>query len=198
MAPLNSLNGQAGKKPTSGLINIKRDWSGSQSQSTTNQASQPIEWSSSPERPSRPQTAKASGYDERVARIQAVLESNRQTSENALAASSSVPQKRVPEADSYAPGPVAKKRVLPSSWDRRDNTKQEPRYAYTSDPAAASSSFGSASIAPQPFVPPLGHEATTDVARIFLSNEQQQILKLVEAGNNVFFTGSAGELWPRQ
>jgi hypothetical protein len=194
MAPLDSLNGQTGKQPTSGLRNIKRDWSGSQSQATTNsQASQPIEWPPSPERPPKHKIVKATGYDDRVARIQAVLESNRQTSQKALVSSSSVPQKRVSDPESYAPGPVAKKRVLPSSWDRGDNTKQEPRHASAPRPAATKSTFGSASIAPKPFVSPLPEDGvTTDVARIFLSNEQQQILKLVEAGNNVFFTGSAG------
>lgn len=197
MAPLKPLNGQTSKQPISGLRNIKRDWSGSQSPSTTCQASQPIEWPPSPERPSRPETVKAGGYDGRVARIQAVLESNRQSSQKALAASSLVPQKRMSESESYAPGPVAKKRVLPSNWDCHDNTKQEPRPTYTPGPVATTSSFGSASIAPQSFIT-LAHEASTEVARIFLSNEQQQILKLVEAGHNVFFTGSAGELWPLQ
>jgi len=32
------------------------------------------------------------------------------------------------------------------------------------------------------------------VASVFLSQEQNQILKLVQEGNSVFYTGSAGEL----
>ena len=194
MEPLRSLNGQPKRQPLSGLRTIKRDWSDSQAQSASSQASQLIDWPSSPERPSRPKPTKPTGYDERVARIQAALESNRQSSREALSSSSSVPQKR--ESESYTSGSVAKKRVLPSGWSHRDTIKQEPRHSQSSGPSVTSaSSFGSASIAPKSIIPQLMEEGNSPaVARIFLSVEQQQILKLVEAGNNVFFTGSAGEL----
>jgi ATP-dependent DNA helicase PIF1 len=90
---------------------------------------------------------------------------------------------------------LAKKRVLPSSWAQPE-TKQEPHSEWKSAPTynapvASSSSFGAASIVPHTYV--AEEETQTNVARVFLSNEQQKILKLVEAGNNVFFTGSAGK-----
>jgi len=196
MAPLNPLNGLAGKQPTSGLRSIKRDWSESQSQSqsTASQDSE-IDWPPSPERPPRPKPS--TGYENaRLARIQAVLASNTESSQIALtssssSSSSSVPRKRLSDSDSHSAGPASKKRVLPSGWDRTGDIKQEPKQAFKSASSTAASSFASASIAPQTYVPE--SEATANVARIFLSNEQQQILKLVEDGNNVFFTGSAGE-----
>ena len=184
MAPLNSLNGQPTQQPTSGLRNIKRDWSDLPSQPTTSQSSEAIDWPPSPERPLRHKPSK--GYESgRLARIQAVLAANNQSSHAVLTPSSSLPKKRPSDPESHSTGPATKKRVLPTGWDRESSIKQEPQA-----PTVASSSFGSASIAPVPQAPE--SDTTANVARIFLSNEQQQILKLVEAGNNVFFTGSAG------
>lgn len=195
MSPLTLLNGQTDKQPMSGLRNVKRDWSDPQlTQSASSQASQPIEWPTSPGRPSRPKPSKPAGYDDRVARIQAVLESNRQSSQKLLSSSSSVPQKREAQPDADTSGPVAKKRVLPANWGRQDNVKQAPPQVHTPGSTATTSSFGSASIAPRIAPPPEDEAELPAVARIFLSTEQQQILKLVEAGNNVFFTGSAGKL----
>lgn len=192
MSPLTLLNGQKDKQPMSGLRNIKRDWSDPQlTQSASSQASQPIEWPTSPGRPSRPKPSKPAGYDDRIARIQAVLESNRQSSQKLLSSSSSVPQKREAQHDGDTSAPVAKKRVLPANWGRQDNVKQATPHVHS--PGSASS-FGSASIAPRLAPPPEDEAELPAVARIFLSTEQQQILKLVEAGNNVFFTGSAGKL----
>ncbi|KIJ55800.1 hypothetical protein M422DRAFT_151421 [Sphaerobolus stellatus SS14] len=184
------------------------------SQSTTIASSQEnlIEWPKSPPRAPRhkPRVQPKTSYSsDRIAAIQAALDAVKQTSEanlsatpvpppqSSLSSSSSIPQKRPSDSDSR-PANVAKKRTLP--WQKDVEVKQEFKRPYSNNepmkalPKPMKSTFEDSSIAPRVYVAPKREEGEEEqkVPRIFLSNEQQQILKLVEEGNNVFFTGSAG------
>lgn len=93
---------------------------------------------------------------------------------------------------------MAKKRVLPATWAKKEvKTEHHTFYAEPTAPPPPPSkqTFETASLdPPRVYLPPKQEDSEADakVASIFLSNEQQQILKLVESGSNVFFTGSAG------
>lgn len=213
MAPLQALNGSAVKdNGFSALRSVKRDWSDTPSQPlSSSQSSVKIDWPSSPPRVARKNASNSqssvsngdsslsssnstrSSYETRVQAVQAMLDAAKKTAMNALNDSSTVPSKRHSSADGNAP--VAKKRTLPSSWSNPSKSssiaKSESQVAASKPaPIASSNSFASSSIAPRLYVPPAEESAT--VASIFLSHEQQHILKLVQEGHNVFFTGSAG------
>lgn len=189
----------------SGLRSVKRDWSDTPPSQPlpSSQSSVKIDWPASPPRPKRfsvpnssltsddastPSTSNAplrNSYDTRVKSVQAMLDAAKRTALSALGNASNVPSKR--PSESQGNEPVAKKRTLPPSW----TNQKEPKVVVSNRASATSSnSFASSSITPRVYVP--SDTQDTPVAKVFLSNEQQHILKLVQTGHNVFFTGSAG------
>lgn len=97
--------------------------------------------------------------------------------------------------------PPAKRRQLPDSWDT-----STPSSSYVTSYATSTQSYSSTAASPpsslssiatgknQPLIVPTNAaNASANPAEIFLSNEQRQILQLVNEGKNIFYTGSAGE-----
>ncbi|KII87390.1 hypothetical protein PLICRDRAFT_113165 [Plicaturopsis crispa FD-325 SS-3] len=169
------------KQPQSGLKSLTRNWSESEPPS-----SQPINWPPTPPKPSAPK--KLSGAEQRLKDIQDALAGNDVPSEGArsgkppsrgtaLTSTSAFNKKRPSEATDD--GAASKKRQLPSSW----NDPEPVKAARVTRPSASSS----VTVASRPKVKGSGKPAA-----VFLSQEQTQILKLVQEGNSVFYTGSAG------
>ncbi|KAG1746582.1 uncharacterized protein EDB91DRAFT_1049347 [Suillus paluster] len=81
--------------------------------------------------------------------------------------------------------PPAKKRQLPSTWtdDTLSSSSGFKKSNSFSLPAVKSTSLTVASSSTKP---------STKLAGVFLSQEQTHILRLVESGDSVFYTGSAG------
>jgi hypothetical protein len=104
--------------------------------------------------------------------------------------------KRPGETDaSYGAPPAKKKRQLPPGY--RDNDDYvPPKYERDDDsavPRSALFSNGSRPVlAKSKYTAP---PPSKKVSAVFLSQEQTQILKLVQDGNSVFYTGSAGQYW---
>lgn len=176
----------SGKQVMSGLRAVKRDFS-SNSVASSSQSSGPSE-------PSRQE--KLTAQERRLKLIQDALNgvtappekknplSGANRSSNSVASSATSSLKRPLASDSQA-GP--KKRQMPSSWkDNRDVT------VYSSTRAlSASSSVNNLSKA---VISASSSGSSGKPASIFLSQEQTHILNLVEKGESLFYTGSAGEL----
>lgn len=166
------------KTSLSGLRTIKRDFSSSSAFSSS--ASQPIDvdsdidWPPSPE-PKKPMT----DSEKRLKAIQEALAGNPVVkSAGPLEAPSHNVNKRPNPSFSSQYEPPTKKRQVPSSW---------------SQPVAPPSKQAIAKAATKIKAAPHISKATSKPAKVFLSQEQTQILKLVSDGNSVFYTGSAGE-----
>ncbi len=170
-------------KAQSGLRTFKRDFSSS---SVMPQSSQEIEWPSS-------QPAPLTGAQQRLKDIQDALagksvssEKNRSTlthSKEPLA-SSKTWNKRLsepPTAD-LNPAPQKKARKLPDSW----SAAPEPKVQRSSSSATKHSGIKEA------YVLSSTKDKKRKVASVFLSQEQTRILQLVQDGESVFYTGSAG------
>ncbi|KAJ7066372.1 PIF1-like helicase-domain-containing protein [Mycena amicta] len=176
-------------KSQSGLASIRRDFS------TTSMGSQEaIPWDPTPPKPapfSQPQTsstlsgsteptARETARERRLREIQNAL-SNRSTP--ALVQQAPVlPTKRPSDPDlSDAFQPTKKPRKLPRGYeDEDDDEEYNPRGGSFSRSGKSKATF----TAP----PPEKRKA----GKIELSQEQKQILKLVEDGQSIFYTGSAG------
>jgi hypothetical protein len=178
------------KAAKSGLKSVQRDWS-----SSSLKPSQEIHWSPSP--PIRQASKQPlTGAQQRLKDIQDALSGKSVPSERRQAPSQSQPlvasknlNKR-PSPDLEIIEPSAKKaRKLPASW--KDN---DPLTSATWGPSAPTSSRSAVQKPPVTSLPPTTATAgKAKVAAVFLSQEQNQILKLVQEGSSVFYTGSAGE-----
>lgn len=173
-----------GQSSLSGLRTIKRDWSQSSSQSEDRilwPATQPTQSQSS-------KTPRAEVRSQRMKDIQLALDAltgkqppgeRPEISTKQIANGTKRPLPPAPDS------PPAKKRQLPPSWNE--------------DTLSSSSNFKSSSKFPLPTVKstsstvaPSLSKSSSSLAGVFLSQEQTQILRLVESGNSVFYTGSAG------
>ncbi|CDO73329.1 hypothetical protein BN946_scf185008.g92 [Trametes cinnabarina] len=176
----------ASKQPMSGLRSVKRDFSSSSlaSASQGSAASEPdsIPWDPTPPR-------KLSGLEQRLKDIQDALNAQISSSETTLSQS----QKR-PSPSSQAP--PAKRRQLPSTWQSKpEHAVQSSKPAYSSQ-ASSSRAFGATRQVNtnETLVVPSASKssAASKPAAVFLSQEQTHILRLVGAGQSLFYTGSAG------
>lgn len=180
------------KSAQSGLRSIKRDFSSS----TIASSSQEIYWPPTPQPPKQPVAApKLSGSQQRLKDIQDALSGKPPSSHRSvpLVESKAVNKRSSPEAE--APPAAKRPRQLPPSWGAKDSLS-DPSFTSASEPPSSRSSTSSrkttksvSSSAPQSI--PSGSKPK--VASVFLSQEQTQILKLVQDGNSVFYTGSAGQ-----
>jgi ATP-dependent DNA helicase PIF1 len=174
------------KKAQSGLGTLKRDFSQS---SIPSHSSQPISW---PPTPRPPAPRPLSSREQRLKDIQDALAGNPVKSERILTNSSSqVINKRPADSQSaLATGQPAKKRILPSDWNDEKRSSSSNVLASSSNNARAppSSTVSKGSTA---------SASSKQVASVFLSHEQSQILQLVLDGHSVFYTGSAGMDLPR-
>lgn len=185
------------KQPRSGLGTVKRDWTANSQRTDDGDDSDVIAWSPSPP----PYTASTLTPTEK--RLKAIEEALRQvdSSEQVLSQSQSqtlvgtsqssqVSQKR--RVDSSFSQPAAKKRQLPSSWADSKKAASQPEgkldttrsFGSTLNNKKAEVKSGAGSST---------GKASSRIAGVFLSAEQNHILKLVQDGQSVFYTGSAGE-----
>jgi len=155
----------------SGLRTVKRDWStSSKTDSDTSQKS-------------------LDARAKRIRDIQAGLDGREQTSlsstflqnyVNVTTTDTASGSKRPLPASAQVP--AAKKRVLPPSWEKDVYTSSSNFTGTTpTEPEVKSKSTG---VSPAVIV--------TQPAGVFLSQEQKQILRLVEGEASLFYTGSAG------
>jgi hypothetical protein len=168
----------------SGLGTVKRDFSSS-SISNPPKSSQEIDW------PPTPPPPKLSGSAQRLKDIQDAL------ANCSTPLTDSKGQNKRPSPTGPADGLAEKRpRQLPPGWGNdslsattfgSDSSSSRPSYSRTT---SNSSSFPSTTAASS--TPSLASTKKTKVASVFLSQEQTQILKLVQEGNSVFYTGSAG------
>lgn len=173
------------KNAQSGLRTIKRDFSSS----TMSSSSQPIDVDSLDWPLTPPQPKKAlSGSEQRLKDIQDALAGNPSDKPfRPIANSSSTINKRpYPSSSSQQEQePPAKKRQIPNSW------QQAP--LPTSMPSKQAIANAASSKVKTVVVPAVPVKTSSKPAKVFLSQEQTQILKLVGEGNSLFYTGSAGE-----
>lgn len=171
---------QPPKQIMSGLRSIKRDFS---SNSIASTSQEPPENSQTQRRVFKRTT---SGMDQRLKDIQAGLDE--------LAAQKSIPTAPSSHGTSTASKrpssseaePAAKRRHLPSSWsEAKPEATTQSRSSASTLKTLKGVSRGKVKAAPGP--KPTG---------VFLSDEQTHILKLVESGQSVFYTGSAGKFSP--
>ncbi|KAF7370295.1 ATP-dependent DNA helicase PIF1 [Mycena sanguinolenta] len=159
-------------KTQSGLGTIKRDWSITSVNAP--KSSQEIPWDPTPPKPVQPEL---SGKEKRLRDIQ-----------NALSARSTpaVAQQKRP-SDSFdasdAVPPAKKKRQLPPGYGDDDGYDPAARAAHFASSSRSSALAKSTYTAPPP---------SKKMASVFLSQEQNQILKLAQEGKSLFYTGSAG------
>lgn len=89
----------------------------------------------------------------------------------------------------------AKRRQLPSSWDKgQDRYSQSSSIASYSSTRALSASASVNSASTTTISISSTTRSSAKPAGVFLSQEQTHILKLVESGQSLFYTGSAGEV----
>ena len=169
------------KVAQSGLGVVKRDWS-TPSASQEPRSSQQIYWPPTP--PVQPAARKLTGSEQRLKDIQ-----------DALTGYSPVPPSRVtampPLNESQAQNkraspsektpPAKRARQLPPDWHSND-TLSKP--SLTRQPVAANKKTI--------YETSMSLSSVKKIAPVFLSQEQTQILKLVQDGDSVFYTGSAG------
>lgn len=170
----------------SGLRSIKRDFSSSSLPPASSQESLSSDPDTIPWQPTPPK--KLSGLEQRLKDIQDALNAQVSSSETVLASSQT--QKR----PSTSQDPPAKRRQLPASWnDKLQTTDQAPRPAYPS--ASSQRAFGKArqTNTNETLVVAAKSGSAAKPAPVFLSQEQTHILKLVELGLSLFYTGSAGK-----
>lgn len=172
------------KQAQSGLRTIKRDFSAG------SMSSQPIdvdgsEWPPTPAASVEPKPLgrPLTGSEQRLKNIQDALAGLPSTSSSQpLTAKRPNPSNNAGYSMSEPP---AKKRVLPSAWEEPPPPKSLASKRPT-DVIEKQKPSGSR----------IAIKAGTSkpaVATVFLSNEQQKILKLVSDGQCLFYTGSAGE-----
>lgn len=161
------------KTALSGLRTVKRDWSASSK-------------ADSDARAQRIRDIQA-GLDGRVT-VQTSLPSiPLQSYANITTADIASGSKRPLSASAHEP--TAKKRVLPASWEKdvytcSSNFTTTTRISSAAGPAVKTKSTGvSATTVATPSAQP---------ANVVLSQEQTQILRLVERQSSLFYTGSAG------
>jgi len=174
------------KTAQSGLRTIKRDFS----DTVLSALSQEVYWPPTPQ----PQPSKLTGSEQRLKAIQDALSEKSAPSQrsNALVESRATNKRPSPEI-SAAPA-TKKSRQLPPSWCEKD-----PLSAPSLSSKSSSSTVSRRTIAPgSTYTPPASSPPTlpttkSKLSAVFLSQEQTQILRLVEAGQSVFYTGSAGQ-----
>ena len=171
-----------GSSALSGLRTIKRDWSKTSSQSAEDHISWPPTPPDTQSQSSKPPVAGS----QRMKDIQEALSGKQLPGERIAISTAQIANGSKRPLPPAANPPPAKKRQLPPSWE--DDTLSSASNFQTSRTSSLSvvksTSLSIVSSSSKP---------TSKLAGVFLSQEQTQILRLVEGGNSVFYTGSAGK-----
>jgi len=173
------------KSAKSGLRSVKRDWSSSDVSQP--RSSQPLDWPPSP--PKQPAPPKAlSGSEARLKAIQEALAGYSAPAPPPPLVESTAQNKRASPTAIPANAPPPKRaRQLPPDWPSKDALINSS-FSIPSDGPGRSKGFSK----PSPESSAGSTGGKPKVPAIFLSQEQTQILKLVQGGESVFYTGSAG------
>ena len=160
----------------SGLGVVKRDWSIS---SATQEpvSSQPIYWPPTPPNPVQPVTRKLTGSEQRLKDIQDALTGYAPVPVSASGLTSQTQNKRANPSGKTPPAKRA--RQLPPDWHNNDILSKPSLTRQPTNNKIVYENLTSSS-------------SVKKIAPVFLSQEQTQILKLVQDRNSVFYTGSAG------
>ena len=189
---------KSSKQAKSGLSTIKRDFSTSSIGSAAPRSSQPLDWDPSPPRPAPPPKKKLTGSEARLLAIQEALAGlPKQPSPAPLGPSNTQNKRASPTGtQTVEPAPKRSRRILPPDWHDNDALSKPTLAAPIPNQSKSRSSSGSV-LSPLVDSPSssLSSASKTKVAPIFLSQEQTQILRLVQEGESLFYTGSAGELF---
>jgi len=170
-------------KARSGLSTVKRDWDDIPSSSPE----VVYDWGAT-QRPVQPQqktqqtagsSAPLTGQQKRLRDIQEALAGMHRPPSSG----SSSQNKRESPTDSHGTAPPEKRRRLPPGWE---DSLSMPSLSSSSSKSTKSSGSSQTIVATPP--------EPKAIASIFLSQEQTKILKLVQDGDSVFYTGSAGML----
>ncbi|KAF7356304.1 ATP-dependent DNA helicase PIF1 [Mycena venus] len=174
-------------KAQSGLGSVKRDWS--ITSSNPPKSSQELPWDPTPPKQAPPPSSSAAltGREKRLRDIQNALD-NRSTP-------AVTQQKRLSDSDaSQAAPPAKKKRQLPPGY-RNNDEYVPPKHERDDDHDPAAWRSGAFSTVSRPALAKSTYTApppSKKPAAVFLSQEQNQILKLAQEGHSLFYTGSAG------
>ena len=169
-----------GQPALSGLRTIKRDWSQTSVQTTDDR----ISWPATPPttEPQKPNPSNA--RSQRMKDIQDALLGIQPAGERIEISTKQIANGSKRPLPSAPDPPPAKKRQLPPGWeDDPLSSSSNFKTLRTSSSVVKSSPLAVASASSKP---------TSKLAGVFLSQEQTHILRLVEDGNSVFYTGSAG------
>lgn len=179
------------KQPISGLRSIKRDFSSnslpsaSQDSIISESGAAAIPWEPTPPR------QKLSGLEQRLKDIQDALSEQSSASTRVLTSSQTLRAGGSQKRPSPSQDPPAKRRQLPPSWEEPEGG-QRTSYASTSQGrtfgSARSANGGRALVVPAT----ASADVTGKAGSVQLSQEQLHILKLVQEGQSLFYTGSAG------
>lgn len=166
-----------GQSALSGLRTIKRDWSEDR-----------ISWPATPSTTQSQKPKPGNALSQRMKDIQDALTGAQIPGERTEISTKQIAngsKRPLPPAPDHPP---AKKRQLPSSWDDTLSSSSNFKMSRTSSSLSVKSTpltvASSSSKSSKP---------TSKLAGVFLSQEQTHILRLVEAGNSIFYTGSAGK-----
>lgn len=199
-------------KAQSGLGSLKRDWSNASSSSAAS-SSQLTDWQPTQPEKEEPVDEKTERTNKRLLVIRQALASMNDAPVQSNPSSpvpldqSTVTNRATgkrPSPDSVDTAPTKKKRDLPPSW--REDTLSNPSFSRANLAARIKSTNESTSrrgesgsgetrfSAPSSSVGSSSSSSTkpAKLAKLFLSQEQTHILKLVKEGYSVFYTGSAG------
>jgi hypothetical protein len=176
------------KSARSGLSSVKRDWEDHPSSSPevlfawepTQRPAQPQQQRTHQQTRGSSTTVLLTGAQKRWKDIQDAFAGMPQQPASSGSLSQS---KRQSPTDTPATGPPEKRRRLPPGWD---DSLSMPSLSVQS--RSSNSTKGSGSSQTVVSTPP----ESKKIASVFLSPEQTRILKLVQDGESVFYTGSAG------
>lgn len=177
-------------KPQSGLNTVRRDFSSTEV-SQPPKSSQSIYWSPSPPVAPPAPLKKLSGSEARLKAIQEAL-AGYPPSAPPLVQSVTQNKRPSPTPNSATGNPPTKRaRQLPPDWPGNDSLSKP---SLSTKPSSSSNK----DIRKSTFNTPTSSSSSSlstkpKVASVFLSQEQKKILKLVESGESVFYTGSAGK-----
>lgn len=178
---------QSSKQPMSGLKSVKRDFSSnaiSSNGSDTNAKD----------------AKNLSAQDRRFKMIQEALAGHTPSDNifkapgNSLSGGISRDKRPNPSQEE----PETKRRRLPSAWKPAAGSSSTTQATSSSGSQKSSSSSVPSSsrtnvVSSSVVTPSSSSSASNKVAAVFLSQEQTHILKLVESGQSLFYTGSAGK-----
>lgn len=206
-------------KSQSGLGSIKREWSNA-SVSAASCSSELIEWEPTPPKKGEPVQGEKVEQSKRIKMLEEIfgsMKAERPTPRTAvprpLAQSTTTNRTngKRPSLESAGPAAVPKKkpRQLPPSW--RDDALSNSSLSSTNSTSSIKSSSGNGvrngsanavdgdpkeHVMSVPSSSASSNSSTSSkvdqVAKLFLSQEQMHILKLVQEGHSLFYTGSAG------